>query len=159
MSSLTWAINTLWNEVVKLTWDQAISWKKTFLTPVTWVTPVANTDLVTKDYVDSKVWASSAWNNELQRTWIYNTWWSKNAIKLCRDLTYNWYSDWRLPTVEEANLFVNDGLNELILTRTPSGFGTTANYKYYLLDLTNWSHMAYDFNTYYNIKFMEWNYV
>jgi len=38
-----------------------ISWKKTFSTPVAWVTPVANTDLVTKDYVDTKVQASSAW--------------------------------------------------------------------------------------------------
>jgi len=123
MSSLTWAINTLWNEVVKLTWDQTISWKKIFSTPVSWVTPVANTDLTTKDYVDSKVWATSSnitWGQLCPTTIsdIKNSDTISNAVKVCRDM----WNGYRLPTFEELSCFINTPLSwsnsNSLLTRT-----------------------------------------
>jgi hypothetical protein len=81
--------------VLTLTWDQTITWTKTFSSPIVTPTPLATNQLTTKDYVDNMVsagsnnwaWSTCAWKLLYMKftEWMYswNLWWKSWADEKC----------------------------------------------------------------------------
>lgn len=143
MSALTWAITDLDQSVVKLTGNQTIAGVKTFSSPIWWVTPVWNSDLATKNYVDARVSAAaSGWwepcpTQITALSWSYAT--LSAAMKACRDM-WSWY---RIPTFTELSCFINDtsipwwATWHSLWTRESDG-NNPNYYKYLSLSSWNW---------------------
>lgn len=87
---------------VKLTWNEIISWIKTFTTPVIWVNPVSNNDYTTKSYVDSIVsslryvnwtcWDDNWLSFTTVPTNLCNTW--NPSIVTTNSTNYTWTCNW-----------------------------------------------------------------
>jgi hypothetical protein len=78
--------------MLTLTWNQTITWTKTFSSPIVAPTPTENNQLITKDYMDNAVsaawwWWACDWKvlnmmyTEAVYTW--NLWWKRWADEKC----------------------------------------------------------------------------
>ena len=91
-----------------------------------------------KEYVDATVSANSGGGYPIVRNLSTNnsTWMSHlDAINYCKNLTEDWFSDWRLWTQEELSLLVwHENANWMSRTLSMGDRYST----YYSVDLSNW---------------------